>query len=125
MKTERMLQPSASQPPRRRRRRGRFATDGLEVMAAAPERVEALTEEPVSSGVRRLRLIVERLLEQAPGDALCDACLAFAAEAALIDMRHATGELPSSRPGIERGAGRCQSCRRETLVTVYRTQAAV
>jgi hypothetical protein len=124
MKTERMLQPSASQSPPRRRRRGRFATNGLEV-AAAPERVEALSEEPVSSAVRRLRLIVERLLEQAPGDALCDACLAFAAEAALIDMRHATGELPSLRPGIERGAGRCQSCRRDTLVTVYRTPATV
>ena len=119
MKTERMMEPSAySAPVRRRSREGHVATNGLEELAAP-------IDEPVSSTVTRLRLIVERLLEQTPGDALCDACLAFAAEAALIDMRHATGELPRLRPGIERGTGRCQSCRRDTVVTVFRTAAAV
>jgi hypothetical protein len=107
--------------PRRRRRDQRVETNGLEAPAA--------TREPVGASdlaaVRRLRSIVERLLEQTPGDALCDACLAFAAEAALIDMRQATDELPRTRPGVERGTARCESCRRETIVTVFRTAAAV
>lgn len=132
MKTERMMQPSAysqpsySQPPRRRRRDLRdlgVGTDALEAAATAGEPIAAPEHEPVSSAVRHLRMIVERLLEQTPGDALCDACLAFAAEAPLMDMRHATGELPRVRSGIARGTGRCQSCRRETLVTVFRAAA--
>src|SRR5262249_56760364 len=113
------MEPSPYSPPARRRsREGRVAPNGLEELPAP-------IDEPVSSAVRRLRLIVERLLEQTPGDALCDACLAFAAEAPLIDMRHATGQLPQMRSGMERGTGRCVSCRRETVVTVYRTEAAV
>jgi hypothetical protein len=126
MKTERMMQPSAySQLPRRRRGDVRVAKDGLEALAEERAPIDVPTDGPVSSAVKHLRAIVERLLEQTPGDALCDACLAFAAEAALIDMRHATGELPQMRAGIERGTGRCVSCRRETVVTVFRTAAAV
>lgn len=128
MRTERMTQPSLysdSQPSRRRRRDAVVATNGLGALAVTREPVETRTDEPISGAVRRLRLLVERLLEQTPGDALCDACLAFAAEAALIDMRLATGELPRLRPGIERGSGRCQSCRRDTMVTVFRTEAVV
>jgi hypothetical protein len=34
-----------------------------------------------------LKTIVERLLEQEPGAALCDACLAFAAAASLLETR--------------------------------------
>ena len=121
MKTERMLQPPAFSPvPRRRRRDLGVTTTELKALTPVPEAIGAPSAEPLNSAVRHLRIIVERLLEQTPGDALCDACLAFAAEAPLIDMRHATGELPRVRPGIERGTGRCQSCRRETLVTVYR-----
>ena len=117
---------SAYSQPVRRRRDLRVASDGLEALAAAPEpTISTPSDEPVSSVVRRLRVIVERLLEQTPGDALCDACLAFAAEAALIDMRHATAELPRVRSGIERGTARCQSCRRETVVTVFRAAAVV
>jgi len=119
------MKTSAYSQPVRRRRDLRVAGDGLEALAAAQEPIGAPSDEPVSSVVRHLRIIVERLLEQTPGDALCDACLAFAAEAALIDMRHATGELPRLRPGIERGTGRCQSCRRETVVTVFRAVAVV
>ena len=119
------MKTSAYSQPVQRRRDLRVASDGLEAMAAASEPISGPSDEPVSSVVRRLRMIVERLLEQTPGDALCDACLAFASEAALIDMRLATAELPRVRPGIERGTGRCQSCRRETLVTVFRAAAAV
>jgi hypothetical protein len=61
--------------------------------------------------------VVERLLQEVAGDALCDACLAFAAEAALMDMRQATEALPRLRAGVERGPGHCESCGRETLVT--------
>lgn len=126
MKTERMMQPSAySQPPRRRRGDARVANDGIEALATARTPIGVPTDEPVSAAVKHLRAIVEQLLEQTPGDALCDACLAFAAEAPLIDMRHATGQLPQVRSGMERGTGRCVSCRRETVVTVYRTEAAV
>lgn len=126
MKTERMMQPSAySQPPRRRRDDARVAKNGLEALATARTPIDVPIDEPLSAAVKHLRAIVEQLLEQTPGDALCDACLAFAAEAPLIDMRHATGDLPRMRLGMERGTGRCVSCRRETVVTVYRTEAAV
>jgi hypothetical protein len=77
------------------------------------------------SPVRRLQSVVEQLLEQTAGDALCDACLAFAAEAALIDMRQATEALPRMRAGVERGPGHCESCGRETLVTGFRVAAVV
>lgn len=72
------------------------------------------------SPLRHLRSVVERLLQEIAGDALCDACLAFAAEAALIDMRRATETLPGMRPGVERGPGHCETCGRETLVTGFR-----
>ena len=125
MKTERMMQPSAySPPPRGRRGDVRVASDGLHALAErAP--IDVPSDEPLSSVIKHLRVIVERLLEQTPGDALCDACLAFAAEAALVDMRHATAELPRTRSGIERGTARCVSCRRETVVTVFRTAPSV
>lgn len=119
------MKTSAYSQPVGRRRDLRVASDDLAALAPAREPIGASGDEPVSSVVRHLRIIVERLLEQTPGDALCDACLAFASEAALIDMRLATAELPRLRPGIERGTGRCQSCRRETLVTVFRAAAAV
>ena len=119
------MKTSVYSQPVRPRRDLRVASDGLEALAAASEPTAAPSDAPVNRVVSRLRMIVERLLEQTPGDALCDACLAFAAEAALFDMRHATAELPRLRPGVERGMARCQSCRRETLVTVFRAAAAV
>jgi hypothetical protein len=76
------------------------------------------------SPLRRLRSVVERLLEETAGDALCDACLAFAAEAALLEMRQATEALPRLRAGVERGPGHCGSCGRETLVTAFRVATA-
>jgi hypothetical protein len=75
--------------------------------------------------VRRLRSIVERLLEETAGDARCDACLAFAAEAALIDVRQTTEALPRMRAGVARGPGHCESCGRETLVTAFRVATGV
>jgi hypothetical protein len=77
------------------------------------------------SPLKRLRSVVERLLEETVGDALCDACLAFAAEAALLDMRQATEALPRMRAEVERGPGHCESCGRETLVTGFRVAAGV
>ena len=124
-------QPLSAPParPRRKHRDQKIRADGLPD-AVRPATVGLDAEADGASGlaysaVRRLRVIVERLLEQTPGDALCDACLAFAAEAALIDMRRATEELPRGRPAVERGAGHCQSCGRETVVTVFRAAAGV
>ena len=77
------------------------------------------------SPLKRLRSVVERLLEETAGDALCDACLAFAAEAALLEMRQTTEALPQMRPGMERGLGHCESCGRETVVTAFRLPAGV
>ena len=124
MNMGRRMQPSAySRRPRRQRRDARIATNDLEALAAVRQPIDMPTDLPVSSAVSQLRVIVGRLLEQTPGDALCDACLAFATEAALIDMRHATALLSSGRAGVERGTAQCVSCRRETVVTVFWTAA--
>jgi hypothetical protein len=60
-----------------------------------------------------LRTIVARLLEQEPGAALCDACLAFAAAAPLIETRRVVEALVSMRPMLKRSLNHCESCRRD------------
>src|SRR2546430_8246 len=67
-----------------------------------------------------LRTIVARLLEQEPGAALCDACLAFAAAAPLIETRRVVEALVSMRPALKRGLNHCESCRRAAMVTLFR-----
>ena len=115
-----------SEPPalRRRSRDERAATNGRGALRG-PRAAVAASSEPDETAVKHLRVVVERLLEQTPGEALCDACLAFAAEAALIDMRHAADGLAQRRPCVQRGAARCESCRRETIVTVFRVPTPV
>ena len=119
-------EPPAAEPPalRRRPRDERAATNGRGALLPARAAVGASTE-PDETAVKHLRVIVEHLLEQTPGEALCDACLAFAAEAALIDLRHAADGLAQRRPGVQRGVARCESCRRETVVTVFRVPTPV
>ena len=118
-------EPPPAEPPalQRPRRVERIATNGRGAVAARAS--VASSSEPDATAVKHLRVVVQRLLEQTPGDALCDACLAFAADAALIDMRHAAASLPQLRPGVQRGPARCESCRRETTVTVFRTPPPV
>jgi hypothetical protein len=65
-------------------------------------------------------MIVERLLEQTRSDALCDACLAFAATVCLTEIRSAIASVMRVRVDFECTEGRCASCARQTLVTVLR-----
>ena len=69
-----------------------------------------------------LRTIVERLLEQEPGAALCDACLAFAA-ASLLETRGVIEALVRVRPTFKRSLDQCESCSRDTMVTACRPEA--
>jgi hypothetical protein len=118
-------EPPAEPPALRRRPRDeRAASNGRGALPVRRSSVAA-SSEPDETAVKHLRVVVERLLAQTPGEALCDACLAFAAEAALIDMRHAADGLAQRRPGVQRGVARCESCRRETIVTVFRVPTPV
>jgi hypothetical protein len=117
--------PAAEPPALRRRPREERAAINAHRALLPPRASVAASGEPDETAVKHLRVIVERLLEQTPGEALCDACLAFAAEVALIDMRHAADELAQRRPGVQRGVARCESCRRETVVTVFRAPTPV
>jgi hypothetical protein len=70
-----------------------------------------------------LKTIVERLLEQEPGAALCDACLAFAAAAAsLLETRGVIEALVRVRPTFKRSLDQCESCSRDTMVTACRPE---
>jgi hypothetical protein len=55
--------------------------------------------------------IVRRRLAETSGDALCDACLAFASGTSLGEMRALTRALAAEDPDIRRGAV-CASCGR-------------
>jgi hypothetical protein len=67
-----------------------------------------------------LKAAVERLLVLSPREALCDACLALAIGSTLFEMRLVTEALAVVNAGLRRGVGRCDRCRREVLVTVFR-----
>jgi hypothetical protein len=69
-----------------------------------------------------LKTIVERLLEQEPGAALCDACLAFAAAASLLETRGVIEALVRVRPTFKRSLDQCESCSRDTMVTACRPE---
>jgi hypothetical protein len=67
-----------------------------------------------------LKVAVERLLVQTPGEALCDACLALATGSSLSETRLVTDALALVNASLKRGVARCETCRREVLVTVFR-----
>jgi len=60
---------------------------------------------------------VRRLLSRAPGEPLCDACLALACASSLDDMRAATEELAKTDPAFHRSSG-CGGCGR-TIPTIF------
>lgn len=62
--------------------------------------------------------IVRTLLEQAPGEAVCNACLAFACSTSLSEMLALTAELAADRQ-FTSGARTCVSCHRTTTTIVY------
>jgi hypothetical protein len=61
-----------------------------------------------------------RLLVDAPGQALCDSCLAFACSTGLVEMREITNELLKSVRFLRREA--CVSCRQTVPATAYRAK---
>jgi hypothetical protein len=58
--------------------------------------------------------IVIAILKHAPGEPICDACLAFACDVGLAVMHDVTEELIRAEPDVQRGTT-CTTCRR--LVT--------
>src|SRR5262249_19641965 len=62
--------------------------------------------------------IVGRLLKVAPGESVCDECLALALKISLPDLRAAASALTQFR-GFRRGAPACSNCRRQTLTISY------
>ena len=66
---------------------------------------------------------VQRLLEQSPGEPLCDPCLAFACSVSLTEMRAATAVLAASSHFVREPAF-CGSCRRQTPTTAVRQSPA-
>jgi hypothetical protein len=61
--------------------------------------------------------MVREILKQAPGDALCDACLAFSCATSLLEMREITAALRQTHEFVD-GSTPCASCRRPTTTTV-------
>jgi hypothetical protein len=61
--------------------------------------------------------MVRGILKQTPGDALCDACLAFSGALSLGEMRRITASLRAGREFAD-GPTTCVSCRRITATTV-------
>ena len=66
------------------------------------------------------------LLEQAPGESICAACLSFACSASLSDMLQATAALAAASTAFTWGSATCVSCRRTTNTITYarRTKCA-
>jgi hypothetical protein len=65
---------------------------------------------------------VRRLLVDAAGEALCDACLAFACAVSLAEMRRATEELLTGASFDSRD--RCVSCRRTVPALAFAAKCA-
>lgn len=66
---------------------------------------------------------VQRLLMDAPGEALCDKCLAVACARTLTEMRHTTNVLLGQDVSFQRGST-CASCRRAGPTIVYWSKCA-
>jgi hypothetical protein len=62
---------------------------------------------------------VRALLEQVPGEAICNACLAFACSTSLGEMMQTTGALVASNGAFTSGPGACVSCRRNTTTISF------
>jgi len=62
--------------------------------------------------------LVRTLLEQAPGEAVCNACLAFACSTSLSQMLELTAALVGDN-NFTSGPATCVSCRRTTTTIVY------
>jgi hypothetical protein len=60
------------------------------------------------------------LLEQCPGEPLCDSCLAFACSVSLTEMRIVTAAVANETP-FARAASTCASCRRQTTTLAWGT----
>ena len=63
--------------------------------------------------------VVRVLLEQAPGEAICSACLAFACSTSLTEMWEITSALVASSKEFASGLGTCVGCRRNTTTIAY------
>jgi len=59
------------------------------------------------------------LLEQCPGEPLCDACLAFACSVSLTEMRVVTAAADDER--FRRDTATCASCQRQTTTLRWGT----
>src|SRR5437773_11932484 len=62
--------------------------------------------------------IVRQVLTDSPGEALCDACLAFACGTSLTEMRQITRVLATGDSTIRRGAT-CATCGRTVASILY------
>jgi len=62
--------------------------------------------------------LARQLLVDAPGDALCNACLALACGTSLAEMREITDALSVSDPAIQR-CETCTGCRRTAASIVF------
>jgi hypothetical protein len=63
--------------------------------------------------------LLRQLLQAAPGDALCDGCLAFALGLSLQESQALTDALATESLAFPRAALACAGCRRQTLTIRY------
>ena len=63
------------------------------------------------------------MLEQCPGEPLCDACLAFACSVSLTEMRAVTTTVGLDDP-FARATATCASCRRQTTTLTWGARPA-
>src|SRR5256712_5397411 len=70
--------------------------------------------------ITELAVTVRRLLEQCPGEPLCDSCLAFACSVSLTEMRIVTAVV-AHETAFARAASTCASCRRQTTTLAWGT----
>jgi hypothetical protein len=66
--------------------------------------------------------IVTAILKHAPGEPICDACLAFACEVGFAVMHDVTEDLIRSEPNVQRGRS-CATCRRLVMSVGYHLRA--
>jgi len=62
---------------------------------------------------------LRQFLQSSPGDALCDACLAFALEISLEQAQALTDALSKQSLAFPRVARACASCRRQMFTVGY------
>lgn len=63
--------------------------------------------------------VLRHLLETAPADALCDACLAFALDISLEHAQSLTTELSKQTVVFPRAVRPCAACRRQIITISY------